>query len=432
MAGYVRQSKADIQKDKFISSAAFNKEFDALEGAFNSTTGHKHDGTIGNGPKLDINVSTTGVLPQNRVNVDFSAYVKGPASTASGMIAVFDGTSGKILMNGGRSVASVLDRSNHTGTQTISTISGLSTELNKFVNKAGDTMTGLLTTRSDSDNRILIPGQGIHPNIEINYSSSGNLGFYDRTNSEWVFRIDYPNRTIHWKGGILAGGDGNINGTIWNSLFGGSGGWAAQAIKNYIDGKNWDASRVNSGRLRVAQIPHMQGGDSDGYVRITNTVAGDSSTLGGINLDTTGNFWYSFNGTRKFQVTSEGNVNIEGHFTASSNSNINLRNANWVDVPTPTGANQAANKAYVDSRPAWPGAYTGTARDNTNFPVGTILGGISGSVDRASTVTLRLETSRDFTYRFSGSGAILAGSWRSRGVTGETGAGLFAIAQRVS
>lgn len=52
MAGYTRQSEASIQPNENIDAGPLNAEFDAVEGAFNGSTGHTHDGTTGNGPKI--------------------------------------------------------------------------------------------------------------------------------------------------------------------------------------------------------------------------------------------------------------------------------------------------------------------------------------------------------------------------------------------
>ena len=62
MAGYVRQSTAEIQPTLRIVASSFNKEFNALSDAFNGTTGHTHDGTAGNGPLIDLTNSVTGRL----------------------------------------------------------------------------------------------------------------------------------------------------------------------------------------------------------------------------------------------------------------------------------------------------------------------------------------------------------------------------------
>ena len=55
--------------------------------------------------------------------------VVGPASATNGNIAVFDGTSGNLLADGGVNVAFLLNRNNHTGQQNWSTINGTPTTL---------------------------------------------------------------------------------------------------------------------------------------------------------------------------------------------------------------------------------------------------------------------------------------------------------------
>jgi microcystin-dependent protein len=62
-AGYTRQSAADIQTGEIIEAAPINAEFNQLQSAFDGTTGHTHDGTIGEGPKISLTSSITGVLP---------------------------------------------------------------------------------------------------------------------------------------------------------------------------------------------------------------------------------------------------------------------------------------------------------------------------------------------------------------------------------
>ena len=50
MAGYTRQAAANIVTGGVIDAADFNAEYNAIEAAFNASTGHTHDGTTGNGP----------------------------------------------------------------------------------------------------------------------------------------------------------------------------------------------------------------------------------------------------------------------------------------------------------------------------------------------------------------------------------------------
>lgn len=63
MAGYTRQSLAAIQDGEDIIAAPLNAEFNQLQDAFNAVTGHVHDGTIGNGPKISLTGAVSGILP---------------------------------------------------------------------------------------------------------------------------------------------------------------------------------------------------------------------------------------------------------------------------------------------------------------------------------------------------------------------------------
>jgi len=65
MAGYTRQSSANIITGEIIRAAPLNLEFDTLQTAFNATTGHTHDGTTGSGPKILLTGANgvSGILP---------------------------------------------------------------------------------------------------------------------------------------------------------------------------------------------------------------------------------------------------------------------------------------------------------------------------------------------------------------------------------
>lgn len=62
-AGYTRQSAAEIQTGEVIEASPINAEFNQLQNAFDGTTGHTHDGTVGEGPKINLSNSVVGVLP---------------------------------------------------------------------------------------------------------------------------------------------------------------------------------------------------------------------------------------------------------------------------------------------------------------------------------------------------------------------------------
>jgi len=62
-AGYTRQALANIANGLTIFAADINNELNSVQSAFNGTSGHAHDGSIGNGPKVGLTTSITGVLP---------------------------------------------------------------------------------------------------------------------------------------------------------------------------------------------------------------------------------------------------------------------------------------------------------------------------------------------------------------------------------
>lgn len=65
MAGYTRQSSANIVTGEIIRAASLNLEFDTLQTAFSAGSGHTHDGTTGSGPKILLTGANgvSGILP---------------------------------------------------------------------------------------------------------------------------------------------------------------------------------------------------------------------------------------------------------------------------------------------------------------------------------------------------------------------------------
>lgn len=61
--GYTRQSAAQIAPSNTITAAGLEAEFDAIEAAFHGTTGAIHDGTTGEGPRIPLTTSISGILP---------------------------------------------------------------------------------------------------------------------------------------------------------------------------------------------------------------------------------------------------------------------------------------------------------------------------------------------------------------------------------
>lgn len=73
MTGYARASAAEIVNGQVINDSDFNNEFNAILAAFHATTGHLHDGNTGEGPKISLTTSVSGVLPGLNGGVTTSA-----------------------------------------------------------------------------------------------------------------------------------------------------------------------------------------------------------------------------------------------------------------------------------------------------------------------------------------------------------------------
>ena len=70
MAAYTRQSS--FADGNTINASLFNNEYDALAAAFVNTSGHKHDGTTGEGPVIGV-IGDAGIAtPLNKVLIDTS------------------------------------------------------------------------------------------------------------------------------------------------------------------------------------------------------------------------------------------------------------------------------------------------------------------------------------------------------------------------
>lgn len=63
MTGYTRQSTAAIVAGQEVKAQPVADEFNQLEAAFNSVSGHTHDASTGNGPKISLTTSVSGILP---------------------------------------------------------------------------------------------------------------------------------------------------------------------------------------------------------------------------------------------------------------------------------------------------------------------------------------------------------------------------------
>ena len=76
MAGYTRQDTNDnIATGKVINASDFDNEYNAIQTAFNASTGHKHDGTAAEGARITV------IGPSGKFSTDANAFF--PTNTAT-------------------------------------------------------------------------------------------------------------------------------------------------------------------------------------------------------------------------------------------------------------------------------------------------------------------------------------------------------------
>ena len=81
--GYTRNDTSNnIADGNVINASDLDGEFDAIQSAFNGSSGHTHDGTTGEGPKIDTgglanDAVTAAILDENRYVYDGGSFCTG-------------------------------------------------------------------------------------------------------------------------------------------------------------------------------------------------------------------------------------------------------------------------------------------------------------------------------------------------------------------
>jgi hypothetical protein len=174
MAGYTRQDTANnISNNSVIDADDLDGEFNAIEGAFNGTTGHVHDGTSGSGapilkvgPGQDIVIGTTTALPKTTATVDLgSAAAKFKNAYLSGaMASATISTTGVAYVGGTLGVAGAATLSSTLAVTGAATLNGglnigadtLAEYISDTVGAmiTGNTESGIVVTYDDADNTL--------------------------------------------------------------------------------------------------------------------------------------------------------------------------------------------------------------------------------------------------------------------------------------
>jgi len=378
LAGYVRQSSADIIPTATLRAAPINAEYNKLRDAFAVSSGHKHDGSIGEGGyipligdvdalnKVSINTSTN----QIGVFVEVSnAAVEQLRFSDGAIIPVITndidlGTSGlefKDLYLDGTAHIDTLDVDINgavAGTFTIGSTLGVT---GTTTLSTANITTGVITSvdiNSGAIDNVTIGGTAAGAGSFTTLSSTGtatlatvdiNAGAIDGTTIGASSAAPATVTDLTSTGtATLATVDINA-GNIDNTVIG-----ASTAVAGSF------TTVSTSGQATLATVD-INGGNIDGTIigasataAITGTTITGSSLVGPLTGNVTGNITGNVTGNLTGNVT--GNVTAGSGLSTFNNVTVNgtldVTGTTIANVTDPTSAQDAATKNYVDTADA--------------------------------------------------------------------------------
>lgn len=377
MTGYTRQSVADIINGSNITAPPLNAEFNQLAAAFEGADGHAHDGTAGNGPKINLQTSVDGYLmPVNggtggrnntTATTNPTAASDALAGYAPGSIWI-NSTTGRIFVCAVNTnsaavwleVVGVRNGNSITPVSTNTVDIGSNAVRYKDLYLAGTALVGSLSSGPATVDSLSVTGATTATGLVTANGGFLNNGVFTTTG------------TANLNGNVNIG-DGTADvvtfgGRIAGNLVPGTDD-ASDLGTSTLEWRNiWVDGTANIDNL-VADAVTVSGGTIDGTViggTTAQTVRGTTITaLTGFVGNLTGNVTGNTAGTHTGPVTGDVTGNVTGNVTAatgtSSFNNVTINgsldlNSGTVGTITglsaPVNATDAATKQYVDTADA--------------------------------------------------------------------------------
>jgi len=284
-------------------NAAFDSVVDAEDSGYNNTT----SGLVATNVQDAIDEVAAS-----------SGDVSGPATSINNNIATFSGTTGKIIQDGGNTIAQLKDRANHTGTQTASTISDFDIEVSNNIDVAANTSArhDAVTVLDSSEINFTLTGQQITASLvagsidETKLDASVNASL-DLADSAVQTESDPVVGAVN--GLVKANGAGTISAAVEDVDYQG-----VLAEGPFVDGDKTKLNGIESG----AEVNNI----SD--VNATDLTDGGDSTL-------------------HYHSADRNRANHTGTQTASTISDFDTEVSNNIDVAANTSARHTRSHAMT-------------------------------------------------------------------------------------
>jgi hypothetical protein len=297
--GYTRNDTANnIADGNVINASDLDGEFDAIQGAFNGTTGHSHDGTSGEGPQIAAGgiasnaVTTAKILDANITTAKIADTNVTTDKIANDAVTLGTKTSGNYVAAGATS-----------GTG----ISGsVSSEGGTF------TVTSNATNANTASTIVARDGSGNFSAGTITASLTGtasNAALLDSLDSTQFLRSDAADTKTS---GNLSFSD-NVK-----AVFG-----AGSDLQIYHDGSNSYVDEQGTGNLliRGTQI-QMKASDGTSYAEFNDSGAVSLRYSGNLKLATKSDGVLITGELQSDSLDVDGNADISGQLTMHNNVNL--------------------------------------------------------------------------------------------------------------
>ena len=363
MAGYIRQSVANIINGSKITAPPLNAEFNKIQDAFNGISGHTHDGSTGNGQKIPLPTSVVGYLPVDNGGVGG----KNNTTATADPTTADDGTQGyapgSVWINATTGYAHICLHNTENAANWVPLLAVAST--NEVAPK---------TTNTVDIGTSIFQFKDIHID---------GVGYIDEIYSE----------ELNTTGNVDVGGDITVSGTITGN--------STLATSNVdIDGGSIDGTAIGAG---TASTGAFAGLTVTGNVTFATATIANLGTVTSADIDG-GSIDAITLGTNSAVTEAQiDNINIDGNTisTTNANGNINFQQSGtgyvYIDNINLTGGN--INGTAVGATTPSTGDFT-TLTASTSITgdlTGGVTGDLTGDVYASNTTSKVLESGTDGT-----------------------------------